>query len=136
MIIRTLFLLFVAISLNLSSKEIFVSIANKKVHLMVADTKELRARGLMGVSSLPEDKGMIFFWKSADRRCMWMKNTSIKLSIAFINSNQMIAEIKDLEPYSTESICSRNNDIVSAIEMNRDWFVKNNIRVFSKVNIP
>ena len=64
MIIRILFLLFAVISLNLSSKEIFVSIANKKVHLMVADTKELRARGLMGVSSLPEDKGMIFFFGS------------------------------------------------------------------------
>ena len=67
---------------------------------------------------------------------MMMKNTSIKLSIAFINSNKMIVEIRDLEPYSTDSVCSRNNDIVSAIEMNRDWFVKNNIRVFSKVDIP
>ena len=66
---------------------------------------------------------------------MWTKNTSIELSIAFVNSNQMIAEIKDLDPYSTESVCSRSSDIVSAIEMNRDWFVKNNIRVFSKVNI-
>ena len=47
----------------------------------------------------------------------------------------MITEIKDLDPYSTESVCSRSSDIVSAIEMNRDWFVKNNIRVFSKVNI-
>ena len=136
MIIRILFLLFAVISLNLSSKEIFVSIANKKVNLMVADTKELRARGLMGVSSLPEDKGMIFFWKSADRRCMWMKNTSIELSVAFINSNQMITEIKDLEPYNTKSICSRSNDIVSAIEMNKNWFKENNIRIFSRVTIP
>ena len=47
----------------------------------------------------------------------------------------MIAEIRDLAPYSTESVCSRSSDIVSAIEMNRDWFVKNNIRVFSKVDI-
>jgi len=48
----------------------------------------------------------------------------------------MIAEIRDLEPYSIDSVCSRNSDIISAIEMNRDWFVKNNIRVFSKINIP
>ena len=136
MIIRILFLLFAAISLNLSSKELSISIGDKKISLQVADTHELRAKGLMGIRVLSEDEGMIFIWPDADQRCMWMKNTSIKLSIAFINSNQMIAEIKDLEPYSTESICSRNNDIVSAIEMNRDWFVKNNIRVFSKVNIP
>ena len=135
MIIRTLFLLFVAISLNLSSKEIFVSIADKKISLQVADTNELRAKGLMGVRSLDKDQGMIFLWPDADKRCMWMKNTSIELSIAFINSNQMIAEIKDLSPYSTESVCSRSSDIVSAIEMNRDWFVRNNIRVFSKVDI-
>ena len=90
----------------------------------------------MGIRGLNEDEGMIFLWPDADQRCMWMKNTSIKLSIAFINSNQMIAEIRDLEPYSTDSVCSRNSDIISAIEMNRDWFVKNNIRVFSKINIP
>lgn len=136
MIIRILFLLFAVISLNLSSKEISVSIANKKIFLQVADTHELRAKGLMGIRVLNQDQGMIFLWPDADQRCMWMKNTSIKLSIAFINSNQMIVEIRDLEPYSTDSVCSRNNDIVSAIEMNRDWFVKNNIRVFSKVDIP
>ena len=102
MIIRTLFLLFVAISLNLNSKEIFVSIADKKISLQVADTNELRAKGLMGVRSLNKDQGMIFLWPDADKRCMWMKNTSIELSIAFISSNQMIAEIKDLDPYSTE----------------------------------
>ena len=39
---------------------------------------------------------MIFLWPDADKRCMWMKNTSIELSIAFINSNQMIAEINIL----------------------------------------
>ena len=88
------------------------------------------------VRNLNKDEGMIFFWPDADKRCMWMKNTPIKLSIAFINSNQMIAEIRDLDPYSTESVCSRSNDIVSAIEMNRDWFVENNIRIFSKVYIP
>ena len=48
----------------------------------------------------------------------------------------MIAEKRALIPFSTDSVCSRNNDIVSAIEMNRDWFVENNIRVFSKVDIP
>tara|TARA_B100001250_G_scaffold187472_1_gene161094 strand:- start:828 stop:1238 length:411 start_codon:yes stop_codon:yes gene_type:complete len=136
MIIRILFLLFAVISLNLSSKEISISIANKKISLQVADTNELRAKGLMGIRVLKEDEGMIFLWPDADQRCMWMKNTSIKLSIAFINSNKMIAEIKDLEPYSIESVCSRSNDIISAIEMNKDWFVKNNIRVFAKVNIP
>tara|TARA_B100001996_G_scaffold359917_1_gene325558 strand:+ start:380 stop:790 length:411 start_codon:yes stop_codon:yes gene_type:complete len=135
MIIRILFLLFAAASLNLNSKEIFVSIADKKISLQVADTNELRAKGLMGIRSLNKDEGMIFFWPDSDKRCMWMKNTPIELSIAFISSNQMIAEIRDLEPYSTESVCSRSNDIVSAIEMNRDWFVKNNIRIFSKVNI-
>ena len=136
MIIRILFLLFAVISHNLSSKEISVSIANKKISLQVADTHELRAKGLMGKRVLNQDEGMIFLWPDADQRCMWMKNTSIELSIAFINSNHMIAEIRDLKPYSTDSVCSRNNDIVSAIEMNRDWFVENNIRVFSKVEIP
>ena len=67
---------------------------------------------------------------------MWMKNTSIELSVAFINSNQMITEIKDLEPHNTKSICSRSNDIVSAIEMNKNWFKENNIRIFSRVTIP
>ena len=94
MIIRILFLLFVAISLNLSSKEIFVSIADKNISLQVADTNELRAKGLMGVRSLNKDQGMIFLWPDADKRCMWMKNTSIELSIASVSYTHLTLPTK------------------------------------------
>ena len=133
MIIRILFLLFAVISLNLSSKEISVSIAHKKIFLQVADTHELRAKGLMGVRVLNQDEGMIFLWPDADQRCMWMKNTSIPLSVAYLSTDGRVLEIYDMVPFSEDSICSMKN-VRMAVEVNQGWFARNKISIGDKIN--
>ena len=64
---------------------------------------------------------------------MWMKNTPLPLSIAFISSNGRILEIYDMVPFSEESICS-NKRARMAVEVNQGWFAKNNIIVGDKIN--
>lgn len=133
---RILLLIFVTISVNANTNFIEANIGTKELMLEVANTQALRSKGLMGVKELNEDRGMIFFWPGAARRCMWMKDTYIELSVAFINREKKIVEIFDLEPENLESVCSSSRDIIAAIEMNKGWFSKNDIKLLSKVELP
>jgi uncharacterized membrane protein (UPF0127 family) len=135
MIIRILFLLFATILVEAKPEKIKVTVENVKLELFIADTDSSRARGLMGVDYLGENEGMIFFWPSTSKKCMWMKNTNLPLSVAFIDQDRTIVQINDLQPLSTESVCSRSERIIAAIEMNKDWFEENGLKEGSQVNL-
>ena len=127
MITRILFLLFATISLEADIKKIEATIANQKVYLSVADTQSLRKKGLMGIKELEADSGMIFLWPNASKKCMWMKDTLIDLSVAFITNDKKITEIKNLQAGNLESVCSSDRNVIAAIEMNKDWFKENKV---------
>ena len=133
---RVLLLIFVTISVNANQSFSEASISDKTILLEVANTQALRSKGLMGIKELDDNQGMIFIWPGAARRCMWMKNTYIELSVAFINREKKIVEIFDLEPGSLDSVCSVNRDIIAAVEMNKGWFAKNRIELFSRIALP
>jgi len=70
----------------------------------VANNNESRAKGLMFASPLAEDEAALFIFPHSDRYGFWNKNVSFKLSLAFLNENQQIVDIKDLEPESHEVV--------------------------------
>ena len=135
MIIRILFLLFATTLVEARPEKIKVTVKNVKLELFIADTDSSRARGLMGVDYLEENEGMIFFCSNASKECMWMKKTNLPLSVAFINQDRTIVQINDLQPLSTDSICSESERIVAAIDMNNDWFEENDLKEGSQVNL-
>jgi uncharacterized membrane protein (UPF0127 family) len=136
MIMRVLLLIFVTISANADKSFIEANIGEKIIQLEVANTQALRSKGLMGVESLKDNQGMIFIWPGAGRRCMWMKDTYVELSVAFVNREKKIVEIFDLEPGSLDSVCSVNRDIIAAVEMKKGWFAKNKVKLSSKIVLP
>ena len=76
--------------------------------------------------NIDKDFGMLFIWDKKEIQCMWMKNTSIPLSIAFIKEEGVISDIYNLYPFSTLSVCSTDK-VKYALEVNRDWFKRNEI---------
>lgn len=77
------------------------------VFVEIADEPEERQTGLMHRESLPKDHGMLFVFPESRQRSFWMKNTSIPLSIAYINTHGEILEIHDMEPLSLDPVPSR-----------------------------
>ena len=136
MIIRILLISFVTAFLSSKENLTPAKIGEKEILLQVANTQALRAEGLMGVKALEYNQGMIFIWPNASRKCMWMKNTFIDLSVGFIDRERKITEIKELKSKSLESICSSRGNIIAAIEMNKGWFAKNRIELFSRIALP
>jgi uncharacterized membrane protein (UPF0127 family) len=70
---------------------------------------------------------MIFVFPSPQRVSMWMKNTLIPLSVAFIDADGRILNIEDMEPHS-EQTHSSTNLATYALEMNQGWFAARGIR--------
>ena len=76
---------------------------------------------------LGEDEGMLFLYREPQQMMMYMKDTRIPLSVAFIDSAGVILEIRDMEPMDETPVISASRQIRFALEANRGWFAKNGI---------
>ena len=112
-----------------------IEAAGHRLEVEIADTEELRSRGLMNRRHLDENTGMLFVFERETRPSFWMKNTSIPLSIAFIASDGTIRQIEELQPHSLDTVESART-VRFALEVNRGWFAARNIRPGDRIVIP
>ena len=116
-----------------------IKVGNKALKVKLAITPEQQRQGLMNVqgmppTELPENEGMLFIYKREEILSFWMKNTTLPLSIAFIDKKYNITEIRDMEPKRMDSIRSAE-PAHYALEVNKGWFDRNNIKVGDKVKL-
>ena len=97
------------------------------IHAEVAADFTTRAAGLMYRESLGPNAGMLFIFEQPAIHCMWMKNTLIPLSVAFMDANGVILNIADMQPQSEQSHCAAQPAIL-ALEMTRGWFAQHGIK--------
>ncbi|MCL1887125.1 MAG: DUF192 domain-containing protein [Betaproteobacteria bacterium] len=109
-----------------------LKIGQTTIKVELAKTEAERTKGLMFRKSLNKNSGMLFDFGVPARVCMWMKNTVIPLSVAFIDQDGVIVNIEDMEPLTTHSHCSKEW-VRYALEMNQGWFAKKKITSGSKV---
>ena len=106
----------------------------------IAATPAQEERGLMWVSKLPDNDGMIFLQPKIGIATFWMKNTLIPLSIAYIDKNGVILEIHDMQPGDPNVpdnqlpiTRSDSNQVAYALETNLHWFALNGIKPGDKL---
>ena len=106
-----------------------IQINGINLQVEVAATHEERVLGLMHRKKLPENKGMLFIYPSERIIKLWMKNTLIPLSVAFLNKNKKIINIEKMEPNQTTLIYKSKDLALYAVEVNQGWFEINKISV-------
>jgi len=103
---------------------------NAGMHLIRAEVAadfSTRSTGLMHRKSMDTNAGMLFVFDEASAHCMWMKNTLIPLSVAFLDERGSIINIADMQPHSEQSHCA-TRPARYALEMNRGWFAARGIK--------
>jgi uncharacterized protein len=102
-------------------------VGDRTITVEVAATPAAMARGLMFREYLPDDHGMLFIWARDQVVGMWMKNTLIPLSVAFIDSEYRVRNIAEMEPHS-RYVHPSDGPVRYALEMNRGWFERHGVR--------
>ena len=93
---------------GLQSNMTIINIGNKEYNVQEAHTDEEKEKGLQGVSSLPQDQGMLFFFEEPQEVSMWMKDTLIPLDIVFINEDFEVTSVQQGQP-NDETLLSQDN---------------------------
>lgn len=108
---------------------------NIGIHLIkaeVAQTEAEREQGLMFRDKLGDNEGMLFLFGQPAGVCMWMKNTLIPLSVAFMDEKGVIINIEEMKEQTLDSHCAKRA-AVYALEMNKGWFKQKNIKPGTKI---
>jgi len=93
----------------------------------VAADQPSRMQGLMMRKSMPVNQGMLFVFPLAARHCMWMRNTLIPLSVAFLDDQGKILNIENMQPQTENNHCA-TAPARFALEMNNGWFAEKGIK--------
>jgi uncharacterized protein len=97
-----------------------------RVEAEVAFTQETRMTGLMQRRTMPPQRGMLFVFDEVRSHCMWMKNTYIPLSVAFLDDGGRIINVADMQPHAEDNHCA-SRPARYALEMNLGWFRSRNL---------
>ena len=99
---KKVFLLFLALiwlgACNSYHKVTVVFPNGFNVVVRIADTPEKIQKGLMFVTDLPENEGMLFLFNQEDDHYFWMKNTLIDLDIIYLSSQGNITQLYERVP--------------------------------------
>ena len=103
-----------------------LSVRGHVVHMELADSPELRERGLMFRESLGVDAGMLFVYPAPAPRRFWMKDTPLPLDIAFADARGGIVSVATMKPLDLTPVPS-GKPAMYALEMAAGWFAEHGV---------
>ena len=103
-----------------------------RIEAEVAADNQNRQIGLMNRKAMPAQRGMLFVFIEKNTHCMWMRNTFIPLSVAFLDEQGVIINIEDMQPQTENNHCAKV-PARYALEMNLGWFAQRAIKPGTKL---
>jgi uncharacterized membrane protein (UPF0127 family) len=119
-------------------------VANKSIRLSangytliaeVATTRTSHICGLAFRDALPADHGMLFVYAQDQIVGFWMKNTTIPLSLAFLDRDGKILELHDMDPENPTRRYISRSPVRFALEVNQGWFSEKDIEMGDRIEI-
>ena len=75
---------------------------------------------------------MLFVFPLAANHCMWMRNTLLPLSVAFLDEDGRILNIENMQPQTEDNHCAVKAARY-ALEMNLGWFSSKGIKPGARI---
>ena len=100
----------------------------------VADTEERAEQGLMFVSDLPENLGMIFPLDPPRVETMWMENTYIELDMLFIQPGGRVSKIIERAVPMSQRLLSSDTAVAAVLELKGGLAAKLGLKVGDTVS--
>ena len=94
----------------------------------IAANDATRQQGLMFRTKMGTNDGMLFVFPQLGYHAMWMKNTFIPLSVAYLDDAGKILSIHEMEAHN-ETAHQSQGPARYALEMNTGWFTRHKIAV-------
>lgn len=104
-----------------------------RIDAEVAAIQPDRMQGLMQRRAMAAHQGMLFVFPQRAVHCMWMKNTFLPLSVAFLDDEGKIINIEDMAPQTEDNHCAAR-PARYALEMNKGWFAAKGIKPGAKLS--
>jgi uncharacterized protein len=112
--------------------ETTLTMRGQRIIAEVASTDSERSTGLMHRRMLPENRGMLFVFPESALHGMWMMNTFVPLSVAFIDERGVIINIEDMQPHTQNSHMAAR-PAKYALEATLGWYRKHGVKPGDKV---
>ena len=104
-----------------------------RIEAEVAANDQHRQVGLMNRKAMAGHQGMLFVFDQENTHCMWMRNTLIPLSVAFLDGDGVILNVEEMQPQTEDNHCARR-PARYALEMNRGWFAQRGLAAGNRIN--
>ncbi|MBO7173599.1 MAG: DUF192 domain-containing protein [Burkholderiaceae bacterium] len=104
-----------------------ISVDNVPLIVEIAQTPEDQRRGLQHRSHLPDNHGMLFVFLNPRSVCMWMRDVPIDLDVGFFDEKMKLIKVSTMKRQTDTRHCSER-PVAYALEVNRDWFKRHQIR--------
>jgi uncharacterized membrane protein (UPF0127 family) len=103
--------------------------------LELANTQELREKGLSGLSLLPASQGMLFIFDQVGTECMWMKDMKFSIDILWLDAHKTVTKVvTDISPETYPmQYCAENTAFV--IEVAAGVSNTPGLQVGSRINL-
>jgi len=89
--------------------------------------------GMMFRKSMADNEGMIFVYPAPQRVSFYMRNTTVPLSCAYIDTSGIIREIYHMQPLDETSITSDSDEIRYCLEVPQGWFQRHRVVIGTAV---
>ncbi|MBI2760350.1 MAG: DUF192 domain-containing protein [Chloroflexi bacterium] len=107
----------------------------------VADESNVSTCGVGYRPAMPEDQGMLFIAEMDQQYAFWNRNTFIPLTLAWITSDGVVAELTDMAPVPPDQTPQMNTYYAPqvvywyVIEANQGWYARNGVSVGDRVDL-
>jgi len=97
------------------------------ISMQLAITPDEDHHGLMFRNSMPESNGMLFLYKEASQRVLYMRNTYIDLDAGWFSPDGTLLEVHKLDKLSETYRWSTSANVQYGLEMNVGWYGRHHV---------